>query len=196
MGIKILKPFAYYSARTLLLVGVFAYVLSSLIAYYSGYHFEGLISVKSGANSSLLLSFYNNGISILLLTVCCYLFAKLRNSHSRIIDVLNVVLISRISIYIIMLMLTEPVFIKQTLIKVELAILDNDFMLSSLTTLNKVALMSLGVLSIFALISFFYYLVSGVLFIINSKTKMDVFFVLLLIFGLEIVFVLFRINIS
>lgn len=196
MGIKILKPFAYYSDRTLLLVGVFAYVLSSFIAYYSGYHFEGLISVKSGANSSLLLSFYNNGISILLLTVCCYLFAKLRNSHSRIIDVLNVVLISRISIYIIMLMLTEPVFIKQTLIKVELAILDNDFMLSSLTTLNKVALMSLGVLSIFALISFFYYLVSGVLFIINSKTKMDVFFELLLIFGLEIVFVLFRINIS
>lgn len=191
----LLNPFEYISSGKLLLIGLLLYLISSWSIFLSFNHFQGLISVKSGANSSLLWSFYNNGVSIVSLSFFTYFYGRLRNPKTRFIDVLNVVLISRCIIYFIALLINEPFFVKKALIKVELAILDNDFMLNTLATSDKVALVSLGLLSVLSLFYYFYFYISGIRFVINSKTKLDVLWLLLIFFGLEIAFTLFHVNI-
>lgn len=190
-----INPFEYFSSNQLLFVGLLAYVLSSLLVFYTGNHFQGVISIKQGASSHLAWSFYNNGIVIVLLSALCFLFAKIRRSAVRFIDVLNVVLISRIILYTILLLLLEPLFVKDTLTKVELAILDNDFALTTISNLDRVVLISLAMVSLLGLFYYFYFFVIGLRFVLNSKSKNDVFWILALIFGLEIMFAFFHLNI-
>ena len=190
-----INPFEDFSSNQLLIVGLVTYVLSSMLVYYTGNHFQGVISIKQGASSNLIWSFYNNGMVVVLLSVLCYLFGKIRRSNVRFVDVLNVVLISRIIIYVILLLLIEPVFVKNTLTKVELAVLDDDFMLTSLSNLDRTVLISLAMISLLGLFYFFYFFVTSLCFVLNSKSKIDVLWILVLVFGLEILFSLFHLNI-
>lgn len=192
----LVNPFEDISSNLLFMIGLVAYVMSSFLAYYSGNHFMGLISVKSGGNSSLLLSFYNNGIPIVLLTGASFFLCRIRNKNTRIIDVLNVVMISRIIIYCILLMIAEPLFFKEVLLKVELAILNNDFAMISLSRLDKAVLTGFGIIALIGLFYFFYFFISGIRFVMNSKANIDILWILILIFGLEIAFTLFHININ
>lgn len=186
------NPFEDVSSTKLLIVGVISYLISSLIVFYSMNHFEGIISIKAGRNTNLALSFYNNGMAIATLTLGCYIFSILKRANIRIVDILNVVLISRIIIYVLLLLLIEPFVIKNTLLKVEIAILDDDFMLTTLTYLDRIVLGVLGFLCVAVLLYFF---ITCLRFVINSKTKMDTVWIVLLVFGLEIVYTVFQFNI-
>lgn len=189
------NPFEDVSSTKLLIVGVISYLISSLIVFYSMNHFEGIISIKAGRNTNLALSFYNNGMAIATLTLGCYIFSILKRANIRIVDILNVVLISRIIIYVLLLLLIEPFVIKNTLLKVEIAILDDDFMLTTLTYLDRIVLGVLGFLCVAVLLYFFYFFITCLRFVINSKTKMDTVWIVLLVFGLEIVYTVFQFNI-
>ena len=191
----LINPFEEISSTKLLIIGLLAYLASSVFVFYSKCHFEGLIGVKSGRNTNLALSFYNNGIAIVLLTLGCYIFSYLKKSNFRLIDIFNVVLISRIIIYALLLILIEPFIVKNTLLKVEMAILDDDFMLATLTNFDRTVLTIFGFLCISFIVYFFYFFITGLRFVINSKTKMDSIWILLIVFGLEIVFTLFHFNI-
>lgn len=190
------NPFEELPSNQLMIIGLLFYVLSSIFVYYTSNHFEGLISVKSGSNTSLMLSFYNNGIAIVFLSLGAYLFGKVRNSGLRLIDVVNVVLISRIVIYIILLLIIEPFFVKDIFVKVELAILDDDFMLQSLSNLDRIILTVVGILAVFGLLFYFYFFISGLRFVINSKTKIDIFWILLVFLGLEVLCIGLGLNIN
>lgn len=189
-----INPFEKYSSRSLCIIGILAYLASSIISYYTLNHFQGIISVKSGGNATLLLSFYNNGIPIVLLTLALFLFGRTRNRNTRIIDILNVVMVSRIIIYLILLLLIEPFFIHGVLMKVEIAILDDDYMLNTLSSFDRTVLITFALLSLFCLVYFFYFFIGGIRFVINSKSKLDIFWILIIVFGLEIAFTLFHIN--
>lgn len=192
----LINPFEDISSNKLLIIGIVSYILSSLLAFYSSNHFLGFLSIKSGADSSLLLSFYNNGLAIVLLTLAVFIFARFKNSHVRFVDVLNVVMISRIVMYLILLVLADPFLVKNTLTKVELAILDDDFLLQTLTSFDKSVLVLIGLISVFGLFYFFYFFVSGVRFIINSKQRIDIYWIIFLVFLLEFVITFLGLNIK
>lgn len=190
---KIPNPFEIFSSGKLVVVGVVCYVASSVFAYYCNFNFQDLISIKQGANSNLWLSFYNNGIPVFLLSVVLYSFALLRKAYARYIDLLGVVLISRIPIYIVLLLL-EVFYLHKIQKKIELAVLSDDYLLNTISVFDKIVLVFFGLISLLCLYGFFYYLIKGTTYFIASKRKIDVFWILMMIFGLEFVFLLSGIN--
>ena len=188
------NPFENYSAKKLCYLGITAYLLSSILAYYSFHHFQGILRVTAGANASLSWSFYNNACPIVLLTLAMFVFGRLKNGHIRMLDILNVVLISRIIIYGLLTFLVIPFSLEKVLLKVEFSILDDDFMLSSLTVLDWAVLLVSGLFSLLCLTYFFYFFIKGIRFVVHSKSKLDGCWILVIIFGLEIAFILFGIN--
>lgn len=195
--IKIISnPFEVISDKTLLIIGLIAYLLSSLIVYNTNNHFQGLFMIRAGATSSLMLSLYNNAIAIFLLTLVAYGYGRWRNDNTHWIGVLNVVLISRIIIYIVMLLLLNSVLINNTIMKVEFAILDKDYWLQSLTYFDYLVLLAIGMLTLFGIVYFFYFFINGLRYTIGVKGKIEGLWILCLVFGLEIVFTLVHLNIN
>ncbi|HUH25120.1 MAG TPA: hypothetical protein VLY87_00705 [Flavobacterium sp.] len=98
--LQILKnPFAIINVKKQTLIGLFSFVLGIIISYFMQTKIEiiGINSVSNYKISSILL---NQSINVLTLTFILYGLGKFINKKTRIIDILNSVLIALIPLYI------------------------------------------------------------------------------------------------
>ena len=110
-----------------------------------------------------------------------FVFGRLRYNKTRFIDVFNVVLIAHIAIYVLLFLTALPV-VQNALTAIELEILDKGFVAPELSKLHMFTIGIFGILTLSLIVYFFYLLVVGMKIAMNSKNKVDVFVIIVLVF--------------
>lgn len=175
------NPFEIYRERNLLIIGVVFAILTGLVSSYTSHLLFGSLKVISNHRQMWYEGILNILITLLTNSVILYVFARLRYMKTRFIDVLNVVLISHLVLYL-MLYLTVLPLVQNAVTAVELEILDKGFAAPELVNVHMITLVGFGLVVISLLFYFFYLLVVGMKIAMNSKRKLDVFLVILLVF--------------
>lgn len=104
----LLNPFSKFTEKELLTFGLLIVVLGSILANVIGVTFDGVIDVHMQSKMTLLQSLKENTIIILLLTILLFCLGKIINSKTRLIDILNSVLIFRIPFFLSALLMAIP----------------------------------------------------------------------------------------
>lgn len=177
----LINPFEIYKERNLLIVGIVFALLTALVSSYTNHLLFGSLQVISNHRQTWYEAILNISITLLTNTVILYVFARLRYAKIRFVDVLNVVLVSHLVLYL-MLFLTVLPPVQNAVTAVELEVLDKGFAAPELSMVHMFTLGAFGVLVICLLIYFYYFLVVGMKIAMNSKRKLDVFLIILLVF--------------
>src|SRR5690606_5333057 len=93
------NPFSKFSEKALLISGILFLVVGSFIGYYFGVTYDGIFDVHI-STVTLIESLTENVINVGSLSMLLFIAGIIINSKTRIIDVLNVALISRFPIYL------------------------------------------------------------------------------------------------
>lgn len=93
------NPFSKFSEKALLITGILFLVVGSFIGYYFGVTYDGIFDVHI-STVTLIESLTENVINVVILSLLLFIAGIMINSKTRIIDVLNVALISRFPIYL------------------------------------------------------------------------------------------------
>ncbi|HLS37208.1 MAG TPA: hypothetical protein VK023_02960 [Sphingobacterium bovisgrunnientis] len=175
------NPFEIYRERNLLIIGVVFAILTGLVSSYTSHLLFGSLKVISNQKQLWYEAILNIAITLLSNTIILYVFARLRYVKTRFVDVLNVVLVSHLVLYL-MLCLTVLPLVQNAVTAVELEILDKGFAAPELVNVHMITLVGFGLVVISLLFYFFYLLVVGMKIAMNSKRKLDVFLLILLVF--------------
>lgn len=175
------NPFEIYRERNLLIIGVVFAILTGLVSSYTSHLLFGSLKVISNQKQLWYEAILNIAITLLSNTIMLYVFARLRYVKTRFVDVLNVVLVSHLVLYL-MLCLTVLPLVQNAVTAVELEILDKGFAAPELSKVHMITLVGFGLVVISLLFYFFYLLVVGMKIAMNSKRKLDVFLLILLVF--------------
>lgn len=97
------NPFQKIETNTLLIIGGLLFFVGSLLAFYFGFTFDGVLDLHSVGEISLLDSFKQNAINIVVLWLLLLGLGLIINAKTRWIDVLVSVLIFRIPFYVMIL---------------------------------------------------------------------------------------------
>ena len=103
MKTVLFNPFIKYSEKQLLLVGLLFTIVGSLAGYYLNARFDGALDMHIGRSATMATVFSDNAISIISLFIPLYLLALYINNKTRIVDILNTILVARLPIYLITL---------------------------------------------------------------------------------------------
>lgn len=98
----IFNPFSKFTEIQLLIFGTVLTILGSFIGYYFGVTYDGVLDVHVYQNS-FIDNVLENIINIFFLFAVLCPLGKFINPKTRIVDILNAVLISRVAIYIVAL---------------------------------------------------------------------------------------------
>lgn len=175
------NPFEIYKERNLLVIGVVFAVIAALVSSFTNHLIFGSLKVISNHRQLWYEAIVNISITLFSNALILYVFARVRYAKTRLIDVLNVVLISHLVIYV-MLFLTVLPPVQNAVTAVELEILDKGFTTIELSKGHMFTLGLFGALVIGLLFYFFYLLVVGMKIAMNSKHKIDVFLIIVLAF--------------
>jgi hypothetical protein len=97
----VFNPFEKYSEIRLFVFGLVLTVAGSWAAYYFNGRFDGAIDYHFRPDVKITEPLLDNAINTLSLFLFLFLLAKIINSKTRIIDILNTVLIARIPFYLL-----------------------------------------------------------------------------------------------
>lgn len=175
------NPFEIYRERNLLIIGVLFAILTGLVSSYTSHLLFGSLKVISNQKQLWYEAILNIAITLLSNTIMLYVFARLRYVKTRFVDVINVVLVSHLVLYL-MLCLTVLPLVQNAVTAVELEILDKGFAAPELSKVHMITLVGFGLVVISLLFYFFYLLVVGMKIAMNSKRKLDIFLLILLVF--------------
>lgn len=175
------NPFEIYKERNLFIVGVVFAMLTALVSCYTNHMLFGSLKVVSNHRQLWYEAVLNIAITLLTNTILLFVFARLRYLKTRFVDVFNVVLIAHLALYL-MLCITVLPPIQNAVTAAELEILDKGFGAPELSKGNMLMLFFFGVFVIVFLFYFFYLLVVGMKIAMNSKRKVDMFLIILLVF--------------
>ncbi len=103
----IFNPFETYDEKLLLLVGAFTVVLSIVAGYWTDTAFISIYSISSVKNASLETIAASTLLSFFTAIVILFILGKILNSKTRIIDIVNTVLISQL--FLILLQFTGKI---------------------------------------------------------------------------------------
>lgn len=165
---QFVNPFEDNNEKTLFIVGITFFILGSIFSYSHNVLFDGIINVHSIGRLSLSASFYNNFANILLLSLILFVYGVLIYRKTRWIDVVNVVLISRIVIYLVSVLVSIP-FFKNIIHKLVEELQGSKFDPHNIALLDMLAMIAIGFASIALLVYFFYLMVVGIRITMNSK---------------------------
>lgn len=165
---KLLNPFVDYSEQTLLRFGIFLFVVGGVLAKLGSIDYHGILKVIPKDKHSWLQVYGHLAVNIGLLFLFFYLFAILVNKRTRIIDILNVVLINFSVIYLLGLL---PLFTPLLAItkKIEDAMAAGDMTLGTISRMDLVVISIISFLSLGILVYFFYLCIVGVKFVMHGK---------------------------
>lgn len=90
------NPFEKYTEKQLFVTGIILAALCSLVAYYLNARFDGILDMHLVNDVRFEAPFIDNLINIVTLSMFLFAAAITVNKKTRIIDILNTVLIARI----------------------------------------------------------------------------------------------------
>lgn len=96
----IINPFSKIPEIQLLVFGIILLILGSFIGYYFEVSYDGIFDVHI-SKPTFWESFLENSINVVSLLILLFVLGKLINSKTRIIDIVNISLVSRFPIYIL-----------------------------------------------------------------------------------------------
>ncbi|WP_417350465.1 hypothetical protein [Flavobacterium alkalisoli] len=161
------NPFEKYSEKQLFVTGITMAAVCSLVAYYLNARFDGILDMHIVKNVRFDAPFIDNLINIVTLTLLLFAAALTVNKKTRIIDILNTVLIARI-IYCF-LPIFNPEFISPGIDEKLLSIDPKDPQSLNLTALDYTAIGITAIVMIGALVWYIALLYNGFKTASNSK---------------------------
>ncbi|MBC9796236.1 hypothetical protein [Sinomicrobium weinanense] len=94
------NPFVRYSEKKLLFTGLFATIIGSVLAAHFYTRYDGVLDAHTVSELKYYMPFLDNVINVFCLSLVLYGIGKYINRKTRGVDILTVVLISRIPLYI------------------------------------------------------------------------------------------------
>lgn len=175
---KILNPVKYFQDKPLLLLNLFLMVIGVVIAIKSSVRFDGVLDLHFIPIANATKTVTDVLINVVTLSIVFFLFGRIVNPKTRLIDCLNVAFISRVPFYILSAlnstgqMYSWSNYLTNKLLKKQL-----DFSSSEITILILLALSGLAALILSVLLLF-----NGFKTATNAKTtKHYILFVVALI---------------
>lgn len=169
------NPFEKYSEKWLIGAGLVFMLLGSLLASYTMSNFDGALDLHfSHYQLTFIEILLQNTVNVLVLALALFVFGKILNSKTRLIDLIAVVFIARIPLYFMSLFnLTHVLSIGQS----------NDLQeVMAFAQSNMVFLIFMTVIMLIAIIWMFVILFNGYKTATNGKgAKSIVFFILAII---------------
>lgn len=163
------NPFAEFTEWKLFIAGIIGFLLSSYIIYLSGQQFNGFMHFfKPEMAVSLWAVLRVHAYMVLAPFVLLYGIGVLLNRKTRIIDVMNVVLIMSFPLYIVLFvgkLLNQDKFTDQVLKAVQ----NGDHALAGVDKAEMLLFGMFGVISLLLLFYQFYLLVKGMKVAVNNK---------------------------
>jgi len=164
-----LNPFADFSERTLFLVGIIGFLLSSYLVYLSGQQFNGFMHFyKPEVTVSFIAVLKVHAYMVLAPLILLYIAGGIANNKTRIIDVLNVILIAPFPLYLV-LFLSRLINQDKFTSEIDQALKNGDHTLSSIDKGQMVLFGLFGIFVLFLLFYQFYLLVKGMNIAVNNK---------------------------
>ncbi len=103
----IFNPFSKFTETQLLVFGIAATALGSLLGLIFQVRFDGILDVHL-SEVSYFQSLGENLINIVVVLVLFFIVAKIVNKKTRVIDILNTAMVSRVAIYLIVFFVHSP----------------------------------------------------------------------------------------
>ena len=107
---NLLNPFAKYSEKQLLVVGILSFILLIAVSYFFGMQLNGIFHIGYSTDGSWLSIAWQHfciyGSAIVVLLVLAYFF----NAKTRWVDVVNTVLVSSFPNVLIIIITSLPIF--------------------------------------------------------------------------------------
>jgi hypothetical protein len=100
MKINYFNPFQRFSHNVLLGFGILITILGSLLAFAFNGRYDGILDLHFVNKVEMHQPFLDNLLNIVITTIFLFLLGKKLYKKTRIIDILNAVMISRIFIYL------------------------------------------------------------------------------------------------
>lgn len=178
---KLLNPFAYFDDKLLLIIGLIAHIFFSYVCYLADSYFPDFLSIqKVKIDFSFVDIVYQNTRNVLIAILLLYLYGKFINAKTRFIDIVNVVLISRIAYYIVFITDFIP-FVNVKINKVTEGVLSNNLaILQDPSTM--IVIVTVGFFALFCMALLFYYLFIGFKTVTNMKNPKQTFGFVVVIF--------------
>ena len=171
---KLLNPFAYFEDKALLIIGISAHLIFTYIAKLTNSNFPDFLSIKKGLIDFTFWDLlYQNTRNIAIAILFLFILGKIINKRTRFIDIVNVVLISRIAYYIVFITDFIPI-VNNKLNKVTDNIQSNNLSVLQESSTMLVILI-VAFIAIFFICVMFYYLYIGFRTVTNLKTIQQTF---------------------
>lgn len=168
--LHILKnPFAVIEDRKLLAFGIISFISGVCLAYFFEIQMQ-ILRVNPLKTPTLIESFIGHLIIVLALTAMLYSLGKFINKKTRLLDVINVALISMTPLYLIFFENFNGFMYKQTQ-RIEEAIRSGNLMEFQ----TPVLLIVTSILSVLILIYFIYLLFVGFKTVVHAKKTWQYF---------------------
>lgn len=106
---KLYNPFEKYSDRTLFTAGLAITILGSVLGYFLDAKFDHLLHI-SFTGATFLEPFIDNTVNLFILFTVLYIVGYFINKKTRVIDILNTVMISRGPFYLSVLVNSNGYF--------------------------------------------------------------------------------------
>ena len=176
----LLNPFAEFMEWKLFFVGVFGFLLSSYFIYLSGQQFNGFMHFyQPEMTVSLWAVMRVHAYMVLAPFTLLYAIGTLLNRKTRIIDVMNVILIMPFPLYLALFLgklLNQDKFSDEVLKAVQ----SGDHTLEGVDKTEMLFFGMFGIISLLMLFYQFYLLVKGMNVAVNNKkTGINILFVAL-----------------
>ena len=108
MNTLLFKPIAKFQESTLLIFGILVAAISLFVAVQTGIRFDGAIDAHVGNDISIVTALKDLVIAIATMVLFLFIAAKIVNSKTRFIDILNTVLVARITILFLAMISALP----------------------------------------------------------------------------------------
>lgn len=104
----IFNPFSKFTETQLLVFGIAITVIGSFFGFFFQVSYDGVLDVHS-KNVTFFDSLKENAVNVFSIFVVLLVLGKIINQRTRIIDILNTSLVSRLAIYLIAIFANNPV---------------------------------------------------------------------------------------
>lgn len=99
---KILRnPFEKYAESTLLIVGILALVLGTVLGYYCNARFDGVIDLHFVKAVGVYEPLLDLLVTVSVTSIALFALGKYHNPKTRLVDLVNAVLIAKIPFYLL-----------------------------------------------------------------------------------------------
>ncbi len=173
------KPFERYQESHLLIVGVGALLAGSFFGAIFGARFDGVLDLHFRRDVSFYTVLLDNIVNVLSLFIPLFILGKTINSHTRVVDVFNTVLIARIPYMVLPLSNLNGLITQNTSELMEVAL--NPELASEISSSTYIMLTVFGLISLGIMVWMITLLFNGFKISVNLKNKMHIIW-----FGLSI----------